>query len=445
MEYSYSRELKHNYLIVKRDSEIRDEKKEKSESYQIKIMESGKVKGFIPCDRRIINNRQFLYYEINSMQSIKDRFSTKGMSLQQVRQFLGDLRTALLGISDYLLGIDSVVFDTKSVFYDLNTGVFKFMYCPFYSEERGFDSFADELFDLVDHEDEQAVEMVYDLSEQAHNEGFLVLDLVEKLLEETKEEAPEPANLFSTEYVQEDDVFQEVPGEEEVPSEPQKASSGKAQLVFGGLFVLVIAAIMYIRMNYILSSQENLLSIIVMIVSVISALAAFISGIKDMTRKGAAVSKETTDNPTDKEDPITFEDYDSYIDETSYKKPVKVNSPVKSAAEDCGETVLLGMDEVETPMTLYSSNLDKTLRISLDKLPLTIGKLEGCVDRVISDNSISRIHCRIAENHQGRPVIVDLNSTNGTFRNGLRLRPQEEMVIEEGDEVRIGRICFDCR
>ncbi len=147
----------------------------------------------------------------------------------------------------------------------------------------------------------------------------------------------------------------------------------------------------------------------------------------------------------DKDDPVTFESYDNYIDETSFKMPVKVKAPVKKTFEDSCETVILGMDEVETPMTLYSSNMDKTLRISLDKLPLTIGKLEGCVDRVISDNSISRIHCKIMENRQGRPVIVDLNSTNGTFRNGLRLRPQEEMVIEEGDEVRIGRICFDCR
>ncbi len=446
MEYSYSRELKHNYLIVKRDSEVQDEKREKSENYQIKIMESGKVKGFIPCDRRIINNRQFLYYEINSKQSIKDRFSTKGMSLQQVRQFLSDLRTALLGVSDYLLGIESVVFDTSSVFYDLNTGEFKFMYCPFYKEETGFDSFADELFDLVDHDDEKAVEMVYDLSEQAHNEGFLVLDLVEKLLEDTKEETPEISSLFSTvEYVQDEDIFEDVPIEEEVPPEPKKSFSGKAQLVFGALFVLVIAAMMYIRMNYILSSQENMLSIIVMLVSVISALAAFISGAKEMSRKESTESKEKIAMAPVKDDPVTFESYDNYIDETSFKMPVKVKAPVKKTFEDSCETVILGMDEVETPMTLYSSNMDKTLRISLDKLPLTIGKLEGCVDRVISDNSISRIHCKIMENRQGRPVIVDLNSTNGTFRNGLRLRPQEEMVIEEGDEVRIGRICFDCR
>ncbi len=96
-------------------------------------------------------------------------------------------------------------------------------------------------------------------------------------------------------------------------------------------------------------------------------------------------------------------------------------------------------------MTLYSRNLDKTLRISLGKLPLTLGKMEGCVDRVLKDNSVSRMHCRIFKGEDDRIMLVDLNSTNGTFKNGLCLKAQEGVSIGEGDEIRIGRLCFDCR
>ena len=71
--------------------------------------------------------------------------------------------------------------------------------------------------------------------------------------------------------------------------------------------------------------------------------------------------------------------------------------------------------------------------------------MEGCVDKVINDASISRIHCRFSQNEKGNIVITDLNSTNGTYRNGLKIKPQIEQEIEEGDELRIGRICFDCR
>ena len=38
--------------------------------------------------------------------------------------------------------------------------------------------------------------------------------------------------------------------------------------------------------------------------------------------------------------------------------------------------------------------------------------------------------------------ISDLNSTNGTFRNGLRLLPNETVSIEPGDEIGLGN-AFD--
>ena len=95
-------------------------------------------------------------------------------------------------------------------------------------------------------------------------------------------------------------------------------------------------------------------------------------------------------------------------------------------------------------MTLYSRNADKTFRIPLDNLPITIGKLEGYVDTVIKDMSISRIHCRFSR--EGEKIMVsDLGSTNGTFKNGLRLGTKVKVPVEEGDEIKIGRICFDLR
>ncbi len=108
-----------------------------------------------------------------------------------------------------------------------------------------------------------------------------------------------------------------------------------------------------------------------------------------------------------------------------------------------GATVVLD-EERSGALALFSRNLDKTVRIPLDCLPVTIGKMEGCVDMMLKDASISRMHCRIEESN-GRACVRDLGSTNGTFRNGLKLKPQESVVIEEGDEIRIGRVCFDCR
>ncbi len=38
--------------------------------------------------------------------------------------------------------------------------------------------------------------------------------------------------------------------------------------------------------------------------------------------------------------------------------------------------------------------------------------------------------------------ITDLNSTNGTFRNGMRLEPNASEIIEPGDEIGIGKLKF---
>lgn len=132
------------------------------------------------------------------------------------------------------------------------------------------------------------------------------------------------------------------------------------------------------------------------------------------------------------------------MDNAPFRKTLKVTGSFPAKGPSFGETVVL--DEVrQEGMTLFSRNLDKTERIRLESLPVTIGKMAGCVDRVIDDMSVSRIHCRFEQEGPERFYVRDLGSTNGTFKNGVRLTPQEKVLIDEGDEIRIGRVCFDCR
>ena len=456
MEYKYYRELKHNYLIVKSEEEACNNK----ESYQVRILENRNLKGFLRCDLRTINNEQFLYYEIDSLQSLKDRFSSRGMDRQQLIKLFKDLKKALEGLSEYLLGIENVVLDTRSIYTDYATGEFLFMYYPFSTEPSDFGHFIDDLFDLVDHDDEKAVELVYSCSEKAQGGNVLILDVLSSAIEESKdiEEQPDTQDLGKISELPEMEAFDDV---EEDSSEPvdrkvsEKKLSTKVQLIFSFLFFVLLGVMVHIRKGYILTAEENVLSVIVMIVSMITGLASFLSAIKDMMKNGVISGKE-------KPAAIRFtkEADDDSVDLTAYMQTIKVTpsgdmtknraseerKELPSSMPDCGETVVLSKDdEEEREITLYSRNADKTIRIPLGVLPVTIGKLEGCVDKVISDKSISRIHCRFDRDEEGRIMLTDLNSTNGTFRNGLKLNPQEKNYIEEGDEVKIGRICFDCR
>lgn len=57
-------------------------------------------------------------------------------------------------------------------------------------------------------------------------------------------------------------------------------------------------------------------------------------------------------------------------------------------------------------------------------------------DVIINDQYVGRNHCQIVEN-DGRFLVVDLNSTNGTYVNGKRITGQQPLSMS--DEVRIGQ------
>ena len=70
-----------------------------------------------------------------------------------------------------------------------------------------------------------------------------------------------------------------------------------------------------------------------------------------------------------------------------------------------------------------------------------IGKLEGKVDFVLDDPSISRIHARISK-EGNRLYLMDLNSKNGTSKNGIPLSVNEAVLLEAEDEIKFGKLCF---
>ena len=224
------------------------------------------------------------------------------------------------------------------------------------------------------------------------------------------------------------------------------------------MFALLLGAMVYIRKNYYLSSEENMLSILVMIISAITGIVAVVGGFREIkaaradSGKAVAAPKENEEEPAGmgrdiyEDIPEEFEakTEDFPVRYPSSKRPIRITGQKLPQGPGFGETMVL--DEVRTGgITLFSRNLDKTVRISLESLPLTVGKMEGCVDSALSDDSVSRIHCRFEEEDAGRISVRDLGSTNGTYKNGLKLKPQEKVFIDEGDEIRIGRVCFDCR
>lgn len=58
----------------------------------------------------------------------------------------------------------------------------------------------------------------------------------------------------------------------------------------------------------------------------------------------------------------------------------------------------------------------------------------------IDERSVSRHHCRILLDDD-MWTIEDLQSTHGTYINEYKL-PSQAVPINQGDEIRLGKICF---
>ncbi|MDR5683024.1 MAG: DUF3662 and FHA domain-containing protein [Armatimonadota bacterium] len=72
--------------------------------------------------------------------------------------------------------------------------------------------------------------------------------------------------------------------------------------------------------------------------------------------------------------------------------------------------------------------------------PILIGRRQGC-DVVVPDPNVSREHLRVERTPEGA-LVVDLDSTNGTFVNGQRVHRR---LLRPGDRIRIGTTVLEYR
>src|SRR5262245_8369147 len=76
----------------------------------------------------------------------------------------------------------------------------------------------------------------------------------------------------------------------------------------------------------------------------------------------------------------------------------------------------------------------ETRRLEFDKAEVTIGRVQGN-DIILPKGNVSKRHSRIVFK-DGKFIIVDLKSTNGTYVNGRKIT--SPLVIKGTDKVYIG-------
>lgn len=122
--------------------------------------------------------------------------------------------------------------------------------------------------------------------------------------------------------------------------------------------------------------------------------------------------------------------------ENEYNKPEE-NS--YGNRQNIGETVLLSdyLKNCEKHNNVNTLILKKDNEsIQIDEFPCIIGSMKEYCMKVIENRLISRMHiCILSKNNS--IYMQDMNSTNGTYLNDIRLVPGEEKIIKNGDVIKL--------
>lgn len=99
------------------------------------------------------------------------------------------------------------------------------------------------------------------------------------------------------------------------------------------------------------------------------------------------------------------------------------------------------MSEFTITLLISGINAPTCATYLVTKPDFILGKAESCDAVIPFSGEISREHAKISWSSQGY-TITDLGSTNGTFVNGMMLRPNEPQPLSPGDRFGLSTFLF---
>lgn len=397
LQTEYLRSLNCNY------ERILLEKKPEERKYQYCILSRGGIKGLLSCSLRYINGLAYLYYDISSKQNIVQLYDKRSLERRWIKDFFWSMRQIQAELARFLLDGQNILWYPGQIFQDLENNIFFYLYVPYYEGDNGFRQLLEYFVEHIDYEDDVLVECTYKLYEQYERLGEVYLQ--EQIFEDVKMldgelgiAAERPAMLqddLSTGNEVENNVTKNISMEKQERDYKEKMER---------------------NVSLIKDSEEDIAD-------------------KRREKRGLLSLFE---GKKKKEKQIR-DDYTQAM-QLSMKGYAVAEDAVYEEAE-WGKTIYVETGPEPAQREHYLCTEEGRVVAQLNKACMTIGKKKGEADLVLEDMSVSRLHARITKEGE-EMYIEDLNSTNGTFKNGLRMEPYEKRRLEEGDEIKFGKKVF---
>ncbi len=418
MLIEYKRELDHNYMILSDEENVYD-------YFQIKMLQENKIKGILKCDIREIDNQEKFYYEISSKQSISILYEKITMDYNALSNIWRGIIKAVEAAREYLLDINHFIFHQDYIYTNLETKQIYLCFFPLYSKEpqKALFELIEYILDKINHTDKEAVMLAYNLYKKIKEENFNICAKMYNCLE-----FKENLEIKDEEYIEEIEKNKYIKTKQDKSlNKYNKQKEIIYYFISVILLLILIMTMLYIQIYkpVIPRMEMKTYRVIVVVFGTIGGVIAFISFLI-VNKINQHARQEMVKKMEQKMEQIknTEEVMQKEIDKKLYN----------------GETEMLAGECVNNKKLISLHDKGKQ-EIIIDKNPFIIGKMGQANNIIIKERTISKIHAKITE-EKGKYYLTDLNSTNGTYKNGVRLIANETVEIRPQDEIKLGNKIF---
>lgn len=425
-------DLSCNYLTIPYEGETKE--------FELRMMMENAAEFFLQMELRRLDGQISLYYNISGMQSMEILYGEKLIDKKLFHTFMWQLHETIEESRELFLSGDGICMDPKFLFWEWETGHWKFLYVPgretrdLEEARRERENLAEFLVMHIDYEDKELADTVHQFYEKVYaGVNFPWRDFTSKMYVPETKPQKEYAVFSERENEEVEDEEEESVEEKRGGAEPEETKKSikttdhfkrrKRQrfscvLLCVAVATLVSGRLMPEMMPY--SAEISALLAVILIWSRVKEKRQHGSGNRDA---------DSTDYIVDAEPEDISLKMAELEDEYSEKRDITEE-----------RTVYMNVQR-EPEKKLYGVGKCRRQKIILEGMPCLVGKDKTLADHVIADPSVSRMHAKFSL--EGETVwMQDLNSTNGTYHNGMRLSPNEKVVLETEDEIGFGQTQF---
>ncbi len=451
-EIRFRRELRQNYLMIAAEEEA-------EQKFEARMLAGNTIEGLLKFRFRREDDRLWFCYEITSRQPLSRLLERTAVTASRIRMLLLGIMQTLTRMEDYLLSETLVLLDPDYIYMDSvefqpglcllpgRTGDFP----------REFSSFLQFLLGKTDHQDKEAVMMVYGLYQESLRDNYGLNDLMRWLTKEDYSDLEYAyMNAEAGSALPERDI---VPagGDTEVPAhtyaadfskEPERKSrTGKRR---GGALWWMLLPVLAAALLWLWRGTAGIMRYGALVIGGSVGLAAAGAAAAVICRSARSLPGDGhgggRDSPRMQSWEMAFEEPETVEESRTrgyaeHEMARQSGDPTRPFPEDPMHTVMLRPASPGAELRRLSGIDGTAETIPISYYPFLIGKQESLADYVLKEDTVSRLHARI-DRRDETYWLTDLNSTNGTAVNGRALEANETIQLHAGDRVDLADLRF---